>query len=73
VTLGFTVETDSTSPTDYTYAYSYAVDGEDSVSVGAGDYTALHIVESSTGSEQWVARDVGTVKTDYTELESYTR
>lgn len=31
------------------------------------------LLSFSHDSEQWVARDVGTVKTDYTELESYTR
>lgn len=69
----YTVETDTTAAAEYTYSYSYEVDKEEDVTVSAGTYSTLRIVESTYGSRQWVARDVGNVKTDYTELSSYSR
>lgn len=56
------------------YEVSYAVSLEEDVTVEAGDFSTIKLNTSVAGSTSsaWLAADVGTVKTDATELTSYT-
>lgn len=70
-----TVTTDATGAQAFSTTTTYEAVGEESVTVPAGTYTAIKISGATEGSPpamSWTAEGVGTVKTDGSELTSYT-
>jgi hypothetical protein len=60
-----TTRTEGADPYDFDTTVSYEAADEDTISVEAGEWSALQIVSTSedgTDSAQWTARGVGTIK-----------
>ncbi len=57
----------------FTYDVSSLAAASESVTVPAGTYTGLKIQQTSSGvaAEYWVVEEIGTVKNDFLELESW--
>lgn len=73
-TTNLTRESSQAATTTDRYTYSFLVGAEEVLTVQAGTYTALRIDARGTlGSQQYVAEDVGTVKTTELELVSLAR
>ena len=73
VTMNYTTETGTTDPISGSLSYSYEVVKEEEVEVEAGTYTALKVSSKVSGStySSWIAKGVGTVQGDGTELVRY--
>ncbi len=73
-----TIESSTADPMTFSTTTTYEVASEETVSVPAGSFDTLRLDSSTeevsgppTTASSWIALDVGTVKTDTTELVSY--